>query len=203
MLLNASLCARTVEAKQTETLEFGIEKGLLQGHPSKENGWLMPKKPWTPQWFGGESFYRPNLGRELQGVWLLISWWWGERTVCIRNLELSLKLPFSIWVGGLSSCIRTQSYLYVYPFRRNQDLPQGCTIVSWLLLPYLCIPSLPWLATVWTCPLELREGHGGWMKPISYKQGMRDTERICTQEGPTGSCSVSIANYQKLPKDPK
>ena len=30
------------------------------------------------------------------------------------------------------------------------------------------------------------------MKPISYKQEMADTERICTWEGPTESCSVSL-----------
>ena len=38
-------------------------------------------------------------------------------------------------------------------------LPQ---VVSWLLLPFLCILSLHQLATVLTCPLEHREGHGGW-----------------------------------------
>lgn len=35
----------TVEAKQTETLAFGEEKGLLQGQPNEENGWLMLRKP--------------------------------------------------------------------------------------------------------------------------------------------------------------
>ena len=50
----------------------------------------------------------------------------------------------------------------MYPFRRNQALPQGCTIVSLLLLPGLCIPSLPWWASVWICFLELWEGHGSW-----------------------------------------
>ena len=29
----------------------------------------------------------------------------------------------------------------------NRTLPQGCNVVSWLLLPGLCVPSLPWLAT--------------------------------------------------------
>ena len=27
-------------------------------------------------------------------------------------------------------------------------------IVSWLFLPCLCIPFLPWLATLWICPLN-------------------------------------------------
>ena len=44
------------------------------------------------------------------------------------------------------------------PEEGARTLLQGCTIVSWLLLPYLCIPSRPWLATVWTCLLELGEG---------------------------------------------
>ena len=62
----------------------------------------------------------------------------------------------------------------MYPLRQNQDVPQGCTIVSRLPLPCLCIPSLPWLATVWICPLELREGHGGWsLFPTNKKWGTR------------------------------
>ena len=36
----------------------------------------------------------------------------------------------------------------------------------------LCIPSLPWLATVWTCPLECGAGLGGWsLFPTNKKQG--------------------------------
>ena len=39
-----------------------------------------------------------------------------------RNPGLSLKKPFSMWVGGgLSSYARTQRYCYVYTLRRNQD----------------------------------------------------------------------------------
>ena len=31
-------------------------------------------------------------------------------------------------------------------------------------------PSLPYLTTAWICPLETREGHGGWMKAVSCNQ---------------------------------
>ena len=55
--------------------------------------------------------------------------------------------------------------LYI-PWGGTRTLPQGCTIVSWLLLPCLCIPFLPWLSSVWNCPSKLRKVHGGWMKPI-------------------------------------
>ena len=36
-------------------------------------------------------------------------------------------------------------------------MSQGCTIVSWLLLPCFCIPSFSRLANAWTCLFELRE----------------------------------------------
>ena len=55
--------------------------------------------------------------------------------------------------------------------RQHQDPVPGCTVLSWLTPPYLCISSLPWLAAIWICPLEIREDHGGWcLSP--YKQGM-------------------------------
>ena len=66
---------------------------------------------------------------------------------------------------------------------------QGCTTVSWLL-SYLHIPSLPWLATLWTCLLELREVCGSWMKAISCNQ-----ERfLCpgAPQGPTQICLCSL-----------
>ena len=56
---------------------------------------------------------------------------------------------------------RAKGYFYMYPLRQTRTLPGACTIVSSLLLSCLCIPSLLWLATVWICPLELREGQGG------------------------------------------
>ena len=36
------------------------------------------------------------------------------------------------------------------------------------------------------------------MKPISYKEEMGDTERMCIWEGPTGSSSVSLTNSYVL-----
>lgn len=61
-------------------------------------------------------------------------------------------------------------------------------------------PQLPGLATVWICPLELREIQGGWTKLISYKQKSGNTERICAQKNPTGSCSVSkVSRIGKYP----
>ena len=74
-----------------------------------------------------------------------------------------------------------QRYCSLYPLKGTRILPQGWTIVSWLLLPCLCIPSPPWLATVWNCPLKLWEGHRGWNLFLKNKnQGMQ--KDFCTQE---------------------
>ena len=57
--------------------------------------------------------------------------------------------------------------------------------VSWQFLPCLCTPSLPWLATVWTFPLELREGQGVWMNSYLLQArsgsgvGRENMEMIC------------------------
>ena len=57
---------------------------------------------------------------------------------------------------------------------RTWTLSQGSTIVSWLFLSCLCIPSLSCLATVRICPLELGVVHGGHsLFPTNKKQGAR------------------------------
>ena len=54
-------------------------------------------------------------------------------------------------------------------------------MASSLLLPCLCMPTLPWWATVWICPLELRECHGGCsLFPIN--KNCRTQEGFCAQE---------------------
>ena len=59
------------EAKQTEMLEFGAEKGLLQG-PSKEN-WL--KKPKVLDGFQ-ERVLKANLGEGCRVCDFLLTGWW-------------------------------------------------------------------------------------------------------------------------------
>ena len=54
---------------------------------------------------------------------------------------------------------------------------------SWLLLSCLCIPSLPWLATLGICPLGLRKR--SWrLESVPYKQGMGNMERPCGPSSP-------------------
>ena len=75
----------------------------------------------------------------------------------------------------------------------TRALPQGCTAVSWML-PLLCPLSLPWLAAVWICPLEFREGLGPWLKFTSCEEQTGDSERICAGN-PSGSCLFSMSLF--------
>ena len=81
-------------------------------------------------------------------------------------------------VGALVSAKHLKDIVYI-PWGGTRTLPQGCTIVSWLLLLCLHIPSLSWLATFGTCPLELRESHGSWMKLICYKEKWAAEKLLC------------------------
>ena len=139
---------------------------------------------------------------------LLMNWWWG---VIIINLHIQLVwglqaggqpiiinhqlLPPG---GGFSIWRTTQRYCYVYPLMRNQDpAPRLLLTVS----PWSHIPSLSSLTTAWICLLEPREGHGGWMKVVSWNQrdgGHRKPLCLGAPQGP--------AQYQKfyfVPSDPQ
>ena len=159
LLPNPSSCAQhTVRRKKLKCQS--LEQGKVYCRAKQGERVVGALKTLNPQWFSGKSFYRQNLGWGLQCVWLSnesLMKVGGEVTGgWSRNLRLSLKLPSSTWVGGgLSSWGRIQRYIVMdIPWGGSRTLPH---LVSWLLLPYFCIPSLPWLATVWICPLEFRE----------------------------------------------
>ena len=101
--------------------------------------------------------------------------------LCSRNLVLILTLPSSTWVGAPVLQKNSKTALCVVLSVGTRTLSQGCTTI-WLFLLCFCIPSRPWLAIVWIRPLELREGQGGWMKPISCRQETENTEQISTPE---------------------
>ena len=84
-------------------------------------------------------------------------------------------------VGGLV----LQKGSKIFPWGWTRTLPQSCPVVSWLLLPGLSIPSLPWLATVRTCSLELREGLGARSLFPKNKKGR--TRKGFAPRSPTGA----------------
>ena len=73
----------------------------------------------------------------------------------------------------------------MYPLRGNQD-PDPRLHYCFLIDPALSLHLLSSLIRSWTCPLELREGLGGWMKPVFYSQEMGVTERILCPGAPRG-----------------
>ena len=57
-------------------------------------------------------------------------------------------------VGGSQYLQNSLKILLCVSLDGNQDpAPRLHYCFSWLFLPCLCIPSLPWLASVWTCPV--------------------------------------------------
>ena len=105
-----------------------------------------------------------------RGEWdiLLTGWWWGHWESASSTFWFQ-----QVWdphacgqqtvnfchLGGGVSISAKQLKDIVISLKTDPGLcPQGYAIVFWWLLFCLCIVSLPWLATVWTCPLELRKG---------------------------------------------
>ena len=134
-----------------------------RGQTGDLTGWssLAPRNRWQ------------HLGWGLQGLWpFLIGWWWGNRAVlqesCLQSEVTILHL------GGGSKTL-----LCIFLWVGTRTLSWGCTFDCF---SSFYIPSLRWLAIVWIHPLDLREGQVGWMKPISYRQEMENTEQISTPE---------------------
>ena len=86
----------------------------------------------------------------------------------------------------LSSIRSSQILLMCILWGRARTLLQGCTIVSSLLLPWLCTPVIPGLGTVQICPLK--KDHGGWSLLPPRNKGHR---KASVPRSPTGSCLVS------------
>ena len=171
--------------------------------PGEEANWCLKTKTEDSAQMGkflkGESF-----GKQGQSfcylllcagfIWLVGSevTGWGS-----RNLALSLKLPSSTWVGALVLVEELKNFVIYLPWWGTGTLP-----CCFLTAPPLCNPFLPWLAMVGlNLPFETQQGQGGWKKLISYKWEIGNTERICSWEGPTESCSPSFS-LMRLPCSP-
>ena len=128
---------------------------------------------------------RQHLRWGLQGLWpFLIGWWWGNRVVlqesCVQSDVTILHL------GGGS---KTLLCICLWVGTRTLE-----AVPTFDCFSSFCIPSLPWLAILCIHPLELREGQGGWMKPISYRQEMENTELFSTSEPHRVLLSFNLGN---------
>ena len=123
-------------------------------------------------------------------------WLWGNRGVlqesCAQPEVTILHLG-----GGPSSAKELKDTVKCISWVEIRTLPRGCTII-WLLLLCFRIPSLPWSAIVWICPLGLRKGQGSWMKPTSYKQETENIEWIHTPEPHRILLSFNSGNWATM-----
>ena len=79
------------------------------------------------------------------------------------------------WWRVLVSTKQCKDIVLCIPWGGTRAVLQGCTIFSWLLS--LVSASYPF-PDYWICSLVLAGVHGGWVKPISYKQEMGDTDFV-------------------------
>ena len=103
------------------------------------------------------------------------------------------------------------------PWGETRTLLYHCVIVSWLFLLCFCIPSPLWLASIWICPLELREGLGGWSlfpanrkwetqkgfvprrAPARVLLGFKDTlQKVCIINRELAGCPFSLQYCRHL-----
>ena len=107
-----------------------------------------------------EHFKRDSSGKGIKIFLIFHSvhtsfWLVGDEFIHSRNLCSAWSYhPSPEWeeLTDIVMCI---------PWGGTRALPQACTTVGCLLLPCFCIPFLPWLATVWIFPLELRKSQWG------------------------------------------
>ena len=121
---------------------------------------------------------------------LWIGWWWGRwesasSTFRFQSVWGVYVLVGSIQLtspgGGFSISNQFRDIFRYIPWWGARILPQGCTIVTWLFLPCLCISFLPWLASepaLWNLRKVME---AEWsLFPVIKKQGTQ--KGFCTQE---------------------
>ena len=92
----------------------------------------------------------------------------GLRFYTLVSSILSLTVNFShLEEAKISLCIST--------YGETGPCPKA-TLDSFSLVSQA--PSLPQLTTAWICPLELREGHRGWMKAVSCQRNGGHTKSL-------------------------
>ena len=123
------MCPTHSETKQTRTLEFEAEKGLLQDQAKRMSG-LCPKI-----WAGGCRLCD----------FLLICWWWGNRAIfqesCVQS-EVTVPHVEEGLRALLLSCRRAQRYCYVHPLRGNQNPSLHCCLLTASTFSLHPLPSL-------------------------------------------------------------
>ena len=126
---------------------------------------------------GSYSNSRPWVGDDIQPPHPLLS-------PSTPALNLSQHKGLFQWVSSLHQAAK------VLQLQLQHQFFQWVFRIPWLFLPCLCIPSLLWVATIWICSLELREGHGDWsLFPTNRK---RDPEGLPSPGAPQGLAQFQV-----------
>lgn len=168
------------EVQQTKMLEFGAEKGLLQG-PCKEIGRPLLRIPSLPMGFREDVLIHKIWGESCRPCNPpLVGWWWGHR-LKFQESQSSAFWFQPVWgphtcaqpevsvlhlVGGLSSC-RTQRHVVncstqLFSSCQRKKEPESGALVflhSFSLLVSTCL----------TLPFGTQRRSRGW-KPFSYSK---------------------------------
>ena len=156
-------------------------------------GGLCSKKIELSVGFQGEVFIGKIWGKGCRVCdFLWIGWWWGNRAV-LQESWAQAEVTTPHLGGGLSSCRRTQRYCSVYPLRGSQD-PAPRRHYCLLTAPPLSLHPVPSLINnclnlpFWTQGRSRSLDEAYFLQTRNRGQG-----KDCIQEGPTGSCLVSLS----------
>ena len=182
------------------------ESSAFIAEPSKEKRWLTIRKMKLPDSFQGEVF-KGNIWGEGCRVhdFLLIGWWWGYRVV-FQESQSSTFWFQPVW--GLCSDHPPPGWGVLFFLQNNSKVCIRLLCISLgeelgllLSLNYCFLTAFPLflhsLTSLISDCLRLLFGTQGRPrrpKPFSRnKKGGGGKQRgFCTQEGPRGSCSVSV-----------
>ena len=145
------MCLTHSEAKQTKTLQFGPEKGLLQGHAKRMDG-LCSNTLNSPM-FWGERFWKARFVVKAAGC---VNCFWlvgGEVTGgCSRKLVISLKLSSSTWLEALVQADQLRDTITYIPWEGTKMLPKAALLFldSSFVSAFFPFPdSLRLLSRIW------------------------------------------------------
>ena len=150
---------------------------------------------------GSEAFYIiQGAGRgQLVGI-LLIGWWWGNQESASSIFWFQPSRVF-VLVGrvvnfshlvGISVCAKQlKDIVMCIPWGGTRTLPQGCVIVSWLLLPCLLFPLPSLINNCLNLPFGSQVRSWRLNEAYFLQQENRRHRTAFVPRIPTGSCSLS------------